>query len=337
VTTNPFAFPPKEAKPLDVVTWGETMLRLSPAEGVALEAAGSLEISAGGTESNMAIGLARLGRRVGWSSRLPDNPLGRRIARDIAAQGVDVSRVLWARGDQGERAGLLFIEPGAAPRPNRVLYDRAGSAIARLNPAELDYAYLASGRVLFLTGITPALSASCREAWLRSAQEARRAGCAVVVDVNFRSKLWSPQAARETLEAVFPHVEAVFCGLADLQLLFGMPQEPALAAESFARAYRIPLVVLTLGAQGALAWREGKVLTHPVFPTQVVDRIGSGDAFAAGFLHGWLEGTLERALALGNAMAALKQTYRGDATWATRAEVEELLTQGGGDSRSVSR
>jgi 2-dehydro-3-deoxygluconokinase len=329
-------YPDTAPRPYDVVTWGETMLRLSTLRGVPLEGAVALDVAAGGTESNLAIALARLGRRTAWVSRLPDNPLGRRLAHDIAAHGVDVSHVLWA--DAAEKCGLYFIEMGAAPRSNLVIYERRDSAVARLAPGGLDYGFLASGRLLHLTGITPALSEGCRQAWLASAQHARAAGTRVSLDVNYRAKLWSPQAARETLELLLPQVDVLFSGLRDLRTLFGVPEQPEAAARAMA-AYGVPLVVVTLAAEGALAYeREGdRVQRHPAFPTDVQDRIGAGDAFAAGFLHGWLETDVAHGLRCGNALAALKQTYRGDVSWATRADLEELLHSGAADSHQVRR
>jgi len=343
----------------DVVTFGETMLRLSPPPGLALEQTQTLELSVGGTESNLAIALARLGRRTGWVSRLPQSPLGRRIARDIAAHGVDTTRIVWV--PEG-RAGLIFIEPGAAPRSNLVLYDRAHSAVAALRPEELPLDYLCSGRMLFLTGVTPALSDNCRESWLAAAQAARAAGCLVAVDVNYRSKLWSPDTARTTLEAVFPFCDLVISALGDVQTIFGMPRDAALAAESFRAAYHLPLVVLTLGAEGTLACDSqaavGKdagaqatgaqatgtptavgvrIQRHPVFPTEVQDRIGAGDAFAAGFLHGWFERDVAWGLRCGCALAALKQTYRGDATWSGLEELTQLVSGPEVDPRRVLR
>jgi 2-dehydro-3-deoxygluconokinase len=325
------------ARPYDLVTWGETMLRLSTPRGVPLEGAAALEFAVGGTESNVAIALARLGRRCAWVSRLPANALGRRIARDIAAHGVDVSRVLWA--DAAEQAGLYFIEPGAAPRADLVLYARRDSALARLAPDALDYDLLGSGRVLHLTGITPALGEGCRRAWLASAQRAHAAGARVSLDLNYRAKLWTPAAARTTLEAALPHVDAVLGSLRDLCLLFGLPPEPEAAARAFAAQSGVPLVVLTLGEGGALAYDRAADALHrqPVFPTDVQERIGAGDAFAAGFLHGWLDGDLVRALRCGNALAALKQTWRGDASWATAADLDELLRGGAADPRHVQR
>ena len=320
---------------LDVVTWGETMLRLSPPEGISLEHTHRLEVWVGGTESNMAAALARLGLRTGWASRLPGNALGRRIQAEIARHGVDTSRVVWARE---EKAGLTFIETGAEPRPNLVVYDRAGSAVSRLPPDELDYDYLASARLLHLTGITPALSASCEEAWLASAHKAKAAGSRVALDINYRAKLWAPEQAKKTLERLLPEVDLVLGALRDVQLLFGMPDDAALAAESFAAAYHVPLVVLTLGREGALAWDGNTLRRHPVFPTQVVDRIGAGDAFAAGFYFGWLESAdIAKGLRCGNALAALKQTYRGDMSWATREELLELVNSDSVDPRRVNR
>jgi 2-dehydro-3-deoxygluconokinase len=318
---------------LDLVTWGETMVRLSPPVGYPLESSATLEFATGGTESNTAIALSRLGWRVGWTSRLPDNPLGRRIANDIAIHGVDVSRVIWA---QDGRAGVMFLESGMLPRPARITYDRAGSAVSRIGPDELDYEYLCSARTLHLTGITPALSAGAREAWLRSAHAAKQAGRRVVLDVNYRSKLWSPEQARATLEAVFPHVDVAISALADVQTIFGLPKDPELAAESFRSAYRLPMVVLTLGADGALA-HDGTVARHPVFPTDIVDRIGAGDAFSAGFLFGWEQRDVAWGLRCGCALAALKQTFRGDVTWTGQEELLELVESGAGDSHRVKR
>lgn len=321
----------------DVITWGETMLRLSSPRGVALESATVLDVAIGGTESNLAIALARLGKRVSWVSRLPDNPIGRRIAREIGSHGVDTSHVIWCDGD--EKAGLYLIEPGAAPRSNRVIYERKGSAISLLEPQALDYGFLASGSLLHLTGVTPALAPGCREAWLASARKARAAGCKVTLDVNYRAKLWPVAAARETLEAAFPFVEVLFSGLGDLCDLFGLPKAPEPALKSFAAAYRLPLVVVTLGSDGAIAYEREKdtVRRYPVFPTEVQDRIGAGDAFAAGFLYGWLERDVPYGLLCGNAMAALKQTYRGDSTWATREDLLELVERGAVDPRRVDR
>lgn len=327
--------PNETPAPLDVVTFGETMVRLSPPVGYSLENAPALDMFIGGAESNVAIAFARMGGRAGWVSRLPANGLGRRIVHEIAAHGVDTSRVIWVEGER-ERAGLIFIDTAPPPRGNTILYDRARAAIALLDPAELDWAYLGSARALFLTGITPALGSGCREAWGRAAREAKAQGRKVALDVNYRAKLWTPPEAREALETVLGHCDALICAGRDLRTLFGTPPDPEAAAREFRERYGVPLIVLTLGDRGALAY-DGKFYTQPVYPAEPLDRIGSGDAFAAGFLKGWLGGDLELGLKLGNASAALKQTYRGDYTWADWGDVRELVDGGDTDPRHVRR
>ena len=321
---------------LDLVTWGESMVRLSSPPGGSLETAQALDFKIGGAESNVAVNLARLGWRTGWASRLPDNALGWRIVRELAGHGVDTSQVLLVPDD---RCGVYFIDPGTAPRPTRVVYDRADSALSRMTLAELNLDYLSSAGTLHLTGITPALSQSCREAWLESARRAKAGGSRVVLDVNYRAKLWTPEEAREALEAVFPFVDVVLCGAADLRLIFTMEPNPEAAARSFAERYGVGLVVLTLGAEGALAFDagEGRVETAPAVPTVVRDRIGAGDAFAAGFIFGLREEGLLYGLRCGNALAALKQTFEGDVSLTGREELLEVVASGGGDPRGIRR
>src|SRR5215212_2260762 len=154
-----------ETRPLDVLTFGETMVRLVPKGFTRLEDAQELECRVGGSESNVAVALARLGLRTAWISKLPANPLGMMVERRVRSFGVDTSRVIW---EEGGRAGVYFIEPGAAPRPARVLYDRANSSASRLEPSEIDWAALDATRHLHLTGITPALSVTCQATVARS-------------------------------------------------------------------------------------------------------------------------------------------------------------------------
>src|SRR5438876_8672625 len=154
----------------DVVTIGETMLRLSAPPGVPLEQAPQLDVHVAGAESNVAIALCRLGTTAGWISRLVDTPLGRRIVNELRGHGVDVSRVLWAPGG---RIGIYFLEQGIPPRQHRIIYDRAQSAMSLLGPKEVDWGFVRSARLVHLTGITPALSAGCRAATVQAIAEAR--------------------------------------------------------------------------------------------------------------------------------------------------------------------
>src|SRR5437763_5694491 len=201
----------------DVWTMGETMVRFTPRGYTRLEDADGLAVRAGGAESNIAVALARLGLRVAWVSKLPRGLLGSLIARRIRSHGVDVDHVVWT--DHG-RAGLYFIEPGAAPRPTRVLYDRAASAASTLEPSDLDWPVLDSVRHPHLTGITPALSDSCRATVARALVEAKARGCSTSFDVNYRARLWSAEAAREALDPLLADVDLLITPLADAQLLW---------------------------------------------------------------------------------------------------------------------
>jgi 2-dehydro-3-deoxygluconokinase len=268
------------------------------------------------------VALARLGMRVAWVSKLPRSPLGTLIARRIRGHGVDLSHVIWA--DQG-RAGLYFFEPGAAPRPTRVLYDRAHSAASTLTPADVDWEVLDRVRHVHLTGITPALSDGCRETVERALLEAKRRGCSVSFDVNFRARLWGPAAARVALAPIIAQVDLLLCTEADARVVFQLSGEyreilRGLAAMSHAR-----VVVLTLGGNGAMLYDGSTYLASSAFEITAVDRVGAGDAFDAGMIWGFLRDDLQLGLSYGTAMAALKHSLPGDEFTATQEEVEALL------------
>jgi len=295
----------------DLVTFGETMIRLTAEPGVRLEETGTLRVTIGGTESNVAVALARLGRRTTWLSALPDNALGQRIVGELRRHGVDTTHVLWTSG----RMGVYFMEPGAAPRPTRVLYDRAESAIARIDPAALDVSIVGGAGILHLTGITPALSAGCRAACLRLADAAHANGVPVSVDVNYRSRLWSPKQAAEGIQPLLDRATLVFCGATDAETIWGPSGDPAMVAEELLNRSSAEIVVITVGERGSLALtRDGARHDQPALPVETIDAVGAGDAFAAGFIHRWLDDatSIPAALASAAALAALKMTIYGD-------------------------
>src|SRR5437764_5863356 len=173
----------------EVVTFGEAMIRLSPPDYRRLEQAHSLDVQVGGAELNTAVGLARLGRKTAWVSRLTDNPLGRLIANRAREAGVSSEHVLFTPDD---RVGLYFLEFGAAPRASSVLYDRKGAAIAGVRPGTVEWAKVFQGaRWFHVTGITPALSGTAAETTREALQAARQAGVRTSIDLNYRVKLWS--------------------------------------------------------------------------------------------------------------------------------------------------
>ena len=324
----------------DVVTLGETMLRLNPPGFRRLEQATTLEVEVGGTESNLAIGLARLGLRVCWLSRLTANPLGRIIAQTIAGHGVDTSRVIWTTED---RVGLLFFEEGSPPRSSRVWYDRQHSAISRMRPEELPEDMFQPGvaRVLHLTGITVALGPQAAAMAHRAMALARAAGWLVSFDINYRRQLWSQLEAVQGCEPFAQAADILFIPRGDACTLYGLdaahPAEHLIAA--LTTQYPQATIALTLGQDGAIgATPDGDTCQQPAFPAAGIGRLGGGDAFAAGFLYAYLttpepHTRLAHALAWGTAMAALKYSVLGDIPIVERAEVEALLTQGGHSPR----
>lgn len=321
----------------DLVTFGETMVRLSAGGGKRLEDAVTLDMATGGTESNVAVALARLGLRVTWLSVLADNALGRRVDADLRRHGVDTTRVLWS---STERAGVYFLDPGVSPRPTRVLYDRAGSAVARVDPDDIDYGIVGYARALHLTGITPALSAGCATVCHRLADAAVRAGIPIVFDVNYRARLWSPDDAAAGLAPLMARASVLFCGASDAKTIWGINGQPEEIASALLDRSQAELVVVTLAEHGAVAMtRSGECLRQAALPVTVVDPVGAGDAFAAGFLSRWLSDRSAIAVALqaGVAMAALKMTIPGDLALVTPEELEDALTLVDGGGADIDR
>lgn len=321
----------RDDDPPELVTIGESMLRLTPVDGSPLERAGRLDVDVAGAESNVAVAFARLGHRAAWVSRLPKTALGRLVASRIGEHGVDLSRVLWA--DRGSRLGIYYFESKIPPRPGRVIYDRADSAFARIDPDEVDWDFVGSARRLHLTGITPALGPACRELVERALEVARRRGQAVSFDLNYRTTLWEPQTAAPALTDLLKGVGLLFASSRDARSLFGLDGTGEQQAAELARRLRVQLVVVTCAENGAAAW-DGRGHRVQAFRSVEVDRIGRGDAFVAGFLHRIGEGNTDEALRYGSALAALKQTYRGDFVWATPDELEAVVRS---DEHEVER
>ncbi len=316
----------------DVITLGETMLRLSPTNLRRIEQANELELYIGGTESNTAVGLARLGLKVCWLSRLTDNPLGRLLAGKIAQHGVDTSHVTWTEED---RIGLLFLEEGKAPRGSRVIYDRQGSAASRMRAGDLPRPLFhpTGARLFHTTGITLAIGTDPAAAAAEAVSWAKEAGWLVSFDLNYRSTLWSPATARRGCDPIMKQADILFLPERDAILLYELaPDTPSEGVlRTIAERYPRALIALTLGPEGAIALAPGgEIHRQASFPAEEVDRIGGGDAFSAGFLYGYLsdkrgDSNIATALRWGAAAAALKYGIRGDFPVITRSEVEALI------------
>ncbi len=307
---------PDSAPPIpsyDFLTLGETLLRLSPPGMQRLDQARSFEVGIGGSELNVACLLARLGRRTAWVSRLPEGPLGRIVDGEAKRHGVDTSFVRWI---PDARLGLMFFEPGPAPRNTRVIYDRKHSAAAELGFEDAPWeALIAASARVHLSGITPALGPSCRALVAHVAQLAAAAGKKLSYDLNYRASLTTPAEARAMLEAVAPHLELFVVAERDARAVLGFTEEAEPLAAAIAARYGMPLVALTRGAgsePGDILLANGTVRYAPRYAVEIVDRIGAGDSFVAGLIHGLLDGDLDLAIRLAAYAAAIGLATPGD-------------------------
>jgi 2-dehydro-3-deoxygluconokinase len=297
----------------DLLTLGETLLRLSPPGAQRLDQARLFEIGIGGSELNVGCLLARLGRRVAWVSRLPAGPLGRLVDGEARRHGVDTQ---WVRWIEGARLGLMFYEAGPLPRTSRVIYDRKHSAAAELGFEDAPWeALIATARWLHLSGITPALGPSCRALVLRLAALAAAAGKPVSYDLNYRATLTTPPEARSAFEAMAPHLRLLVLAERDAQNVLGFAEQGPSLAEAIAARHNIPIVALTRPPEaepGTLVLAAGRLFQAPRYPVEVVDRIGAGDSFVAGLIHGLLDGDLDLGVRLGAFSAAMGLATPGD-------------------------
>ena len=314
----------------DLVTFGETMLRYTPPPGERLESADTFSVDVGGAESNVAVAASRLGTDAAWLSKLLDTPLGRRVEQTLEGQGV-ATDVVWT--DEG-RQGTYYYEPGGKPRGSDVHYDRDDAAITTAKPGELATDRIGSADCFFTSGITPALSGTLADTAATLLRTARRAGVETAFDVNYRSKLWSPEAARERLADLLATVDVLFVADRDAETVFGRTGDPESVGRGFRETYGHDVVVVTRGARGAVAVTEAGVVEQPAFDARTVDPVGTGDAFVGGFLARWLSGgSVDSALEYGAATAALKRTLDGDMALVSRGEVEAVIRGDGGLSR----
>ncbi len=292
----------------DVVTLGETMALFAPAEPGPLRYVTAFRLKFGGAETNFATALVRLGFSAGWISRLGDDELGRYIAHNLRGEGVDISR---ARIDPAAPTGL-YVKQLTAAGESSVYYYRRGSAASRLTPDDLDEAYVRTARWLHLTGITPALSESCRATVAHGIDLARAADLDVSFDPNLRLKLWTIEQARATLLPLMGRCTVVLGGIDELRLLLEVDRPEAAADWALEQGAR--LAAVKLGAEGALVATPTDRRIVPAYQVpHVADTIGAGDGFDAGLVAGQLLGWDPwRSGELGNAVGAHALMVHGD-------------------------
>jgi 2-dehydro-3-deoxygluconokinase len=322
--------------PVSVITLGECLVSFVAETPGSLSGVVRFERHVAGAEANVAVGLARLGHGVAYIGRVGADAFGTAILRALRGEGVEVRHLV---DDQAAPTGVLFRERrvlGAAT----VLYHRSGSAASRLEPADVDRA-VADGafdgaRWLHLTGITPAISATARDAVVRARDVARERGMTISLDLNLRRRLWSDAVAAPVLRALAERVDVVLGSADELAVLAGADAAADPAALLAALDEGHAIVVAKLGADGAMALeRGGSPIQAAAIPVaSAVDPVGAGDAFCAGFIAGRLDGVdVATALRMGNACGALAVSAAGDqAGLPDRAELARLLEVGGTDT-----
>ena len=354
--------PANEAQ-CDLLALGECMIRLSPPGHQRIELTPVFEAYAGGGEYNVAYALARYGMRTGFVSRLVDNPLGHFIRNHAKASGMDLTDVVWVPYDgsgRADRIGLNFTEVGMGVRASVTLYDRGHTAIAHMQPADVDWKKLFERRKTrwFHTGgILTALSESCAEVAREAMKAAHDSGAIVSYDLNYRPSLWKSiggqKRAQEVNREIARHVDVMIGNEEDFTACLGFHVEGAdenllhidvtafkqmigTAVKAFPN-FKATATTLraaktaTINDWAAIAWCDGKFFESRQYPDlEILDRVGGGDSFASGFIYGMMTtGDPQKAVDYGAAHGALAMTTPGDTSMADKGEVEKLMKGGG--------
>ncbi|MEK8133049.1 sugar kinase [Paenibacillus filicis] len=295
-----------EASYPEIITFGETMALMMPDNTKGIEYSSHFHSSFGGAESNVAIGVSRLGHRVGWFGRLGKDPLGQMIFKKIRGEGIDVSR---AELTTEAPTGLILRQ--VVNGKSSVYYYRKGSAASFMRPEHLDEAYIKQAKYLHVTGITMALSESARETVREAVRLAKKHGVKVCFDPNLRLKLWTIEEARGVLLDMAAQADYFLPGLDELKLLYETENED----EIFAKLRELPGRSIVKGGDDVTYVVEPDSVTEvPYFKAEtVVDTVGAGDGFCAGFFAGLLKGyELPEAVRLGNLVGCMVVQTEGD-------------------------
>jgi 2-dehydro-3-deoxygluconokinase len=310
-----------EAAGASVVTFGETMAMMSSPTAGPLQHARTMSLGIGGSESNLAIALKRLGTDVTWIGRVGEDSLGDLVLREICAEGV---RVVGIR--DGEAATGLMIKEHRTSSDTRVWYYRNGSAGSRLRPEDIDPALIRAASLLHVTGITPALSPTAAEATFSAIRVAREAGIAVSFDLNFRGKLWSAEEASTVYKRIIAGADLVFASDDEATIAVGPASSPLELAHRLVEAGAGQAIV-KLGSRGAVAVVDGREFSRDAVHIQPVDTVGAGDGFVAGYLSEYLRGEdVPTRLAIAVTVGAYVCLSPGD--WEGLPRRSELVTLG---------
>jgi len=317
----------------DLITFGETMLRFSPPDEVRLETADRYDVHVAGAESNVAVAAQRLGLDTVWLSKLPDSPVGRKVAGELRNHGITVDAV---RDDSPEgRQGTYYFEQGQRPRGSEVVYDRARASVTTATPSELSTEQFGEASCFHTTGITPALSETLESTTAELLKRAQDAGALTSFDVNYRSNLWEPDDAARVLTDLFPDIDLLVVAERDARTVLDAEGDAETIARDLGSEYGFEATVVTRGGDGALALVDDTVFEQPTYEAADAYPVGTGDAFVGGFLAQYLrDASVPDALSWGAAAAALKRSVPGDMAVISPAEVREVVA---GQTETLSR
>lgn len=336
---------PKGSRPFDMLGLGEVMLRLSPPDKERLALGDVLEKKAGGSELNVMCGLTQLGLRSGIITKLPDNAMGVFVKNRVRFAGVSDDYLIFDRSPTA-RLGIYYYEMGAYPRKSSVLYDRGNSSFTTLSMSELPAGIGGQARGFHVSGITLGLGDRSRLLTLDLLHAFKRGGAFISFDVNYRAGLWSEDAARGALRDVLPLVDALFVSEETSRRMMGMTGTPEELARRYREEYGCSLVGLTMRQALSPVRQNWSSLIYdaatdtayeeaPYVDIEVVDRVGSGDAYVSGVLAGLCLGLpLPEMLEIGNAMAAIKNTIYGDMPGCDLRDVRGVIAAHKGENPS---
>lgn len=326
-------------KEFDLLSLGEVMLRLSPPDNERMTRGSSFGKQVGGAELNAITGAAMLGLRCGIISKLPSNDLGTFVKNTIRQGGVSDDYLVYD-DDRDARLGVYYYENGAYPRKPRIVYDRKHTSMNKISIDEFDEKMYSSTRCFHTSGITLALSPQVRECAVEMIRRFKEGGAIISFDVNFRGNLWTGPEAKQCIESILPYVDIFFCSEDTARLTFLKEGDVRAIMKSFAAKYPISVVASTqrivhspkrhtFGSIMYSAKEDAYYEEAPYADIEVVDRIGSGDAYISGVLYGYLsyEGDYQKALEYGNATSALKNTIPGDLLSTDLKEIDGIIRE----------
>lgn len=334
-----------------IITFGELMLRLAPEGYLRFVQSDKFEATFGGAEANVAVSLANYGEDVAFVTKLPAHEIGQMAVNSLRKFGVDTNKIV--RG--GNRVGIYYCEKGASQRPSKVIYDRAGSAIAEAVPADFDWKSILEGAKWFhVTGITPALSENAAQITIDACNAAKELGITVSTDLNYRKKLWTKDEARKTMTEVCKYVDYCIANEEDAKDVFGIEADNTdiesgklnregyiSVAKKLTEAFGFKGVAITLRESisandnkwSAMLYTDGDAYFSRKYDMHIVDRVGGGDSFGAGLIFSIVNGfDNQKAIEFAVAASCLKHSIEGDYNMVSVSEVESLA-KGSGSGR----